>query len=24
VYAGRAPAWIGKIHPADQSSDLLA
>jgi hypothetical protein len=24
VYAGRAPAWIGKTHPADQSSDLLA
>lgn len=23
VYAGRAPAWIGKTHPADQSSDLL-
>ena len=23
VYAGRAPAWIGKTHPADQISDIL-
>ena len=23
VYAGRAPAWIGKTHPADQIPDLL-
>src|ERR1017187_6982032 len=23
VDAGRAPAWIGKTHPADQISDLL-
>ena len=23
VYAGRAPAWIGKTHLADQISDLL-
>ena len=23
VYAGRAPAWIGKTHPADQISDFF-
>ena len=23
VYARRAPAWIGKTHPADQISDLM-